>query len=207
MASPRLLSTLSHAIPSTSSFSLAAPSSSVLRLFSSSPSRSAVSTANRPKRDATAYGLPRRMNRKDWPKKDETNTDAHPLWRFFHNKESLEVPDKRNDYSSRSWSAFELRRKSFTELHQLWYVLLRERNVLLTQREEARRLRVDLTGFTAVPEKLRMVQKSMARVKQIISERRHAAVEAAEILRAEGNVEAADQMVREADKMGEATAE
>lgn len=100
MASPRLLSTLSHAIPSTSSFSLATPSSSVLRLFSSSPSRSAVSTANRPKRDATAYGLPRRMNRKDWPKKDETNTDAHPLWRFFHNKESLEVPDKRNDYSS-----------------------------------------------------------------------------------------------------------
>ncbi|GAA5865501.1 hypothetical protein JCM1840_001419 [Sporobolomyces johnsonii] len=207
MVSPRLLSTLSHAVPSTSASSLAAPSSSLLRLFSSAPSRSAASTANRPKRDATTYGLPPRMNRKDWPKKDETNTDAHPLWRFFHNKESLEVPDKRNDYSSRSWSALELRRKSFTELHQLWYVLLRERNVLLTQREEARRLRVDLSGFTAVPEKLRMVQKSMARIKQVISERRHAAIEAAEILRAEGNVEAADQMTREADKMGEATAE
>jgi len=34
--------------------------------------------------------------------------------------------------------------------------------VLLTQREEARRLRVDLTGFTAVPEKLRMVSNRIS---------------------------------------------
>lgn len=60
--------------------------------------------------------------------------------------------------AGRSWAASELRRKSFTELHELWYVLLRERNVLLSQREEARRLRVDLRGFSGQADKLRLVR-------------------------------------------------
>jgi hypothetical protein len=33
-----------------------------------------------------------------------------------------------------------MRTKSFAELHTLWYVLVKERNVLATQREERRRL-------------------------------------------------------------------
>ncbi|GAA6059567.1 hypothetical protein JCM10212_000623 [Sporobolomyces blumeae] len=199
MSSQRLLTSLTHATPLASSSRLASPI--VTRPFSSTCTSLAQSTAHRPKRDPTTYGTYSKVQRKNWPKKEETDTDAHPLWRFFHNKESLEVPDKRHDYSSRSWTSFELRRKSFEELHTLWYVLLRERNVLLTQREEARRLRIDLTGFSAVPDKLRMCQKSMARLKQTISERRHAALEAAEILRNEGNVEGANALAGEADRM------
>ncbi|GAA6050836.1 hypothetical protein JCM3770_005730 [Rhodotorula araucariae] len=171
---------------------VAVPSSS--RLFSSSPASAARSTAHRPKRDPTTYGLPARIPRKDWPKQAETDTTAHPLWRFFHDQQPLEVPDKRTDYSSRPWTAPELRALPFDQLHALWYVLLRERNVLLTQREEARRVRVDLSGFSAVPEKLRMCQKSMARIKQVLSERRHAALQAAEILRARGDLEGAERV-------------
>ncbi|GAA6041803.1 hypothetical protein JCM8097_007168 [Rhodosporidiobolus ruineniae] len=214
MACPRRLTALltSPALPSSGRTALTASSSSSIRAFSSSSLSAAAapgtSAANRPKRDQTNYGLNRagRIPRSQWPKQQDTNTDNHPLWRFFHDQQSLEVPDKRVDNSSRSWTALELRRKSFDELHQLWYVLLRERNVLLTQREEARRLRVDLSGFSAVPDKLRLCQKSMARIKQVLSERRHAALEAAEILRQRGEVDQAQALEGEAKGLGEAAA-
>ncbi|KAE9395080.1 hypothetical protein BT96DRAFT_923105 [Gymnopus androsaceus JB14] len=54
--------------------------------------------------------------------------------------------------SGRSWKASELRLKSFEDLHTLWYILLRERNLLATQQEECR--------------------KSMARIKYVMNERR-----------------------------------
>ncbi|POY75468.1 hypothetical protein BMF94_1370 [Rhodotorula taiwanensis] len=177
--------------------------SSSSRPFSSASSPLlARSTAYRPKRTPTFYGQHATAHPQEpgqpAPKREETDTTGHPLWRFFHEQQPLEVPDKRKDNSSRSYSSAELRLKSFTELHQLWYVLLRERNVLLTQREEARRLRVDLSGYTAVPDKLRLCQKSMARIKQVISERRHAALEAAEILRSRGQLDDAARVEDEA---------
>lgn len=86
----------------------------------------------------------------------------HPLMRFFQRvpvevpkagtegkhadeRDTLYVPqavteaDLGKDNSSRSWLAPELRRKSSADLHNLWYVLLMERNRLATSWEEIKR--------------------------------------------------------------------
>jgi len=59
--------------------------------------------------------------------------------------------------AGRAWEAAELRNKSFKDLHTLWYVGLRERNLLATQREEARRMGVANTDLQVPMGKVRAV--------------------------------------------------
>ncbi|ETW81545.1 hypothetical protein HETIRDRAFT_317294 [Heterobasidion irregulare TC 32-1] len=105
----------------------------------------------------------------------------HGLFAFFRQRErdgnikhvSVEDSEDINTKTGRSWTAAELRRKSFRDLHTLWYVLLRERNLLATQSEELRRMGVSRSG-AAAPSGTREYQcrKSMARIKYVINERR-----------------------------------
>jgi large subunit ribosomal protein L47 len=68
----------------------------------------------------------------------------------------------------RSWSVKELRRKSYDDLHKLWYVLYKERNMLLTETNLARR-----HGYEMIqPERKRKVQKSMGAIKHVLGERK-----------------------------------
>ncbi|KIJ17687.1 hypothetical protein PAXINDRAFT_167675 [Paxillus involutus ATCC 200175] len=103
----------------------------------------------------------------------------HGLWAFFRKKEvdgvvKYETMEARESLteSGRPWTAAELRRKSFKDLHTLWYVILRERNLLATQKEEARRLGVNSRESLAAPTMDRMCRKSMARLKFVTNERR-----------------------------------
>ncbi|XP_061539831.1 39S ribosomal protein L47, mitochondrial [Phycodurus eques] len=69
--------------------------------------------------------------------------------------------------SGAPWTAKQLRTKSNEDLHKLWYVLLKEKNMLLTLEQEARRQRVPMPS----PERLRKVQRSMIRLETVVMER------------------------------------
>ncbi|KIY63119.1 MRP-L47-domain-containing protein [Cylindrobasidium torrendii FP15055 ss-10] len=70
----------------------------------------------------------------------------------------------------RAWLAPELRLKSFEDLHVLWYVLLRERNLLQTQQYELRRQGLKAAAHFGWRKK--DVRKGMARIKYVLNERR-----------------------------------
>ncbi|KAG0227761.1 39S ribosomal protein L47, mitochondrial [Actinomortierella wolfii] len=93
---------------------------------------------------------------------------------FFENGVSLPAEKQ---WTGRAWRAGELRLKSFDDLHKLWYVLLKERNMLAAQKEEARRFHVSKQYFSNKG-RIQKCKKSMARIKFVLHERRLAWVEA-----------------------------
>ncbi|WFC97964.1 54S ribosomal protein L4 mitochondrial [Malassezia yamatoensis] len=135
----------------------------------------------------------------------------HPLMRFFQRvpvevpkagtqgkhsdeRDTLQVPqavtesDLGKDYSSRSWLAPELRRKSSVDLHNLWYVLLIERNRLATSWEEIKRHNAEGAAHMlgeSLSYRHHRVRKSMARIKFVLNERRLALIEAQKQVRQE----------------------
>jgi hypothetical protein len=76
-------------------------------------------------------------------------------------------------FSGRSWTAAELRRKSFEDIHRLWYVLYKERNSLYTFATRTKRVR-DKPNTQAAMSRMRKVKDSMAMIKTVLSERRKA---------------------------------
>nr|XP_058958820.1 large ribosomal subunit protein uL29m-like [Pocillopora verrucosa] len=77
---------------------------------------------------------------------------------------------KEKVHTGRKWHAGELRGKSNEDLHKLWYVLLKERNMLMTLKHEAKRQSFPMPS----PTRTHKVQKSMAAIKQVLSEREKA---------------------------------
>ncbi|NXA81456.1 RM47 protein, partial [Thryothorus ludovicianus] len=66
-----------------------------------------------------------------------------------------------------SWNIKQLRGKSSEDLHKLWYVLLKEKNMLLTLEQEAKRQRKPMPS----PERLEKVETSMKNIDLVVRER------------------------------------
>ncbi|KIP08103.1 hypothetical protein PHLGIDRAFT_127239 [Phlebiopsis gigantea 11061_1 CR5-6] len=136
---------------------------------------------------------------------------SHGLYAFFRRVEkdgdvdydTVEPRNPSRQRSGRSWSAAELRLKSFKDLHTLWYVLLRERNLLATQRAEARRLGIQEARLASYAQ-VHKVRKSMARIKYVINERRLAYEQAVGLLEARRQ-EASEDVCAESKPHAEAS--
>ncbi|KAM6122322.1 large ribosomal subunit protein uL29m [Pterocles gutturalis] len=69
--------------------------------------------------------------------------------------------------SGDAWNIKQLRGKSSEDLHKLWYVLLKEKNMLLTLEQESKRQLRPMPS----PERLEKVQKSMKNIDLVVRER------------------------------------
>ncbi|XP_072294784.1 large ribosomal subunit protein uL29m [Eucyclogobius newberryi] len=84
--------------------------------------------------------------------------------------EFFDFPENRGETSVKSgapWTAKQLRTKSNEDLHKLWYVLLKEKNMLLTLEQESKRQRLQMPS----PERIRKVERSMIRLETVVNER------------------------------------
>lgn len=75
--------------------------------------------------------------------------------------------NQREEKCGRAWRAAELRLKSFEDLRKLWFVLMKERNMLETYRHIARSTAKPMVNHR----RLFKVRQSMARIKQVIHQR------------------------------------
>ncbi|EGG17377.1 hypothetical protein DFA_08372 [Cavenderia fasciculata] len=90
-----------------------------------------------------------------------SSSDAKGLQQFFEH----EYPKGTYPLAGKKWEARDLRGKSFEDLHKLWFVLLKERNKLMSERENAKDHK--LTN----PFRLQKVRKSMTAIKTVLGER------------------------------------
>ncbi|XP_014365686.2 39S ribosomal protein L47, mitochondrial [Papilio machaon] len=90
-----------------------------------------------------------------------------------YNNDLMEFFDTKKNWSEtnirvgRAWKLDELRIKSNVDLHKLWYVLLKERNMLYTMEHECN----EQTRLFPNPERIDKVQESMSNIETVIRER------------------------------------
>lgn len=99
--------------------------------------------------------------------KEKYASNPPQLMEFF---ETVEKWGSQEIRSGREWRVGELRKKRNSDLHRLWFILLKERNMLLTM-EEAGREEKEL--FPS-PERVDRVEESMANVEDVVKERNRA---------------------------------
>lgn len=73
--------------------------------------------------------------------------------------------------TGRAWRTSELRLKSYEDLHKLWFILLKERNILLSEKAWCK---TNSRHWVNGPSNLYKVKRSMARLKGVVGERTRA---------------------------------
>ncbi|KAK7753668.1 54S ribosomal protein L4 mitochondrial [Diatrype stigma] len=156
--------------------------------FSSTPSHN----ERRPRRDnnrlrglSTIYrsGPRFRMNvqKKDMPKaapdydpaQDVVVDPDHGLWQFFYGKDKVVLTPEEDAEHGRAWTVEELRRKSWEDLHRLWWVCVKERNRIVTHRHE-KKTQNFVSGKEETSARLAEVRRTMRCIKHTLTERFYA---------------------------------
>ncbi|XP_037085222.1 39S ribosomal protein L47, mitochondrial-like [Pollicipes pollicipes] len=103
-----------------------------------------------------------------WRRLVYTSTCRRDLMEFFDDEKNWGADEVR---VGRAWKAEELRLKSNQDLHKLWYVLLKERNMLLTAEHFYEKTEKELFPN---PERIDKVNESMQNLELVVKERNKA---------------------------------
>jgi large subunit ribosomal protein L47 len=97
--------------------------------------------------------------------------DDHPLWQFFHDKKYIRKFDEINNMGE-PWSVAMLRRKSFEDLHTLWWVCIKERNKLLRESQIYQSWGENLQS-DRFKESSHKIRETQWRIRHVLAERYH----------------------------------
>ncbi|KAF4977182.1 hypothetical protein FZEAL_6259 [Fusarium zealandicum] len=153
---------------------------------------------NNPKRGVSSlYGSgprePLSMSNTPLPKprefRPEVNVDPnHGLWGFFPEQGKLLWTPKETEEHGRAWSVEELRKKSWEDLHALWWVCCRERNMLATSRAELLRSKMGF-GERELDSRDEEVMKTQRAIKHALTERFYTWQDAIEVAMGDSEID------------------
>ncbi|KAI9833548.1 MAG: 54S ribosomal protein L4 mitochondrial [Phylliscum demangeonii] len=113
---------------------------------------------------------------------------GHGLWGFFNaDRTTLSTPEQDHAHG-RAWAVDELRRKSWEELHCLYWVCVKERNRLATQAFERTRLKAGYGDHEAKTRDM-AVRWSQRAIKHVLTERFYAWDEARKLARTDPTID------------------
>ncbi|KAM3484381.1 hypothetical protein MY8738_002233 [Beauveria namnaoensis] len=104
----------------------------------------------------------------------------HGLWGFFPEPNKLMWTPAEMEQHGRAWTVEELRRKSWEDLHALWWTCCRERNMLATSKAELERTKLGF-GEREIEARELEVNKTMKAIKHTLTERQYTWEDATEV--------------------------
>ncbi|CAK7198781.1 54S ribosomal protein L4 mitochondrial [Sporothrix eucalyptigena] len=111
----------------------------------------------------------------------------HGLWQFFYDQQVAQPPTKDIAFG-RPWTTEELRRKSWDDLHRLWWVCVKERNRIATA--SVARKHFDLGfGSHESTERDNAVRETMMRIKHVLTERFYVWEDALELAQSDPEID------------------
>ncbi|KAF2260735.1 MRP-L47-domain-containing protein, partial [Lojkania enalia] len=96
----------------------------------------------------------------------------HGLWGFFKDKKLLQTPAEESRHG-KAWTTPELREKSWSDLHNLWWVCVKERNRLATEKIERARIEAGY-GDRENEDRDETIQETMKAIQDTLLERFYA---------------------------------